>query len=99
MFLVELDRFLDCLFPNHVAVGEVLSNDTRARLIFLVDLVAPACVSRAVSRCDLVKASDARDLDRVGSELGWELLAVVLSAWRSCVKLTIVKEKRSLGGA
>jgi hypothetical protein len=40
MLLVQIDRFLDGIVANHVAVCQVLCNDTGSGLLFLGDLIA-----------------------------------------------------------
>jgi hypothetical protein len=39
MLLIKVDGTLNCMVAKHITVGEVLSNDSASRLLFLSDLV------------------------------------------------------------
>lgn len=82
VLVVERDGLLDRTVADDVAVGKVLSDNARARLVFLGDVVVVlGFVARSgFAAGNVVKVVGARDMDLGGAKLG------------------VIEEESSLGG-
>ena len=91
VLLVELDTALEGSIADHVAVGEVLSQDTAAGLLFLSDLVAVAVGVCGVGSV-IVLSILGNDFDLRATELG-----VVQELGRLGSSLLLEDDGRRLG--
>jgi hypothetical protein len=71
VLLIQLNGTLSCLIADNVAMGQVLSNDARSRLLFLGDLITVTLsLCSEVASVILVRAGGAGDLDVGCAKLG-----------------------------